>query len=323
MDYKDVMEKVDIYEYVSQYVDLQKKGREYWGLSPFKDEKTPSFSVDVDKQRFYDYSSGAFGNIIDFVKKYHHVNFTKALEILIKYSGQNINVTDVVGNRNDLLKLIKRYSLKKSTKKDRSGRVFLPLSYMDRYTKNKEALNNWIKEGASLEVLESHHVKYNPIDDSLVFPLYDNNGRIVTIYSRTLCERVPKYISYQKYYGVDFLYWEYQNRDNIRSKNEVIVFEGAKSVMIAESFGYDNCVATLTNHLNDEQLNILISLGVEVIFAYDKGVNIREDKRIQMLKHFTKVNFIEDKWDLLKNKDAPIDHGKKVWDYLYEHKFTL
>lgn len=318
MNWEDVVESVDIYDYISQYVDLEEKGNEYWGLSPFKHENTPSFSINTDVQAFYDYSSGLNGDVLTFIKEYHNVEFLKALDMLMEYAG--IEDDGKFQERPSILKELKKFVPKKKAVRDQKGRKILPSNCMEEYVNRRGKLETWIKDGMTTEVLEKHQVKYNPFDDSLVFPIFDNNGNIINVCSRTLCGRLPKYQPYYKFGGVDFLYWEYQNRANILAKNEVIILEGAKSVMVAESFGYDNCVATLTSHLNDDQLKILINLGVDVTFAYDKGVNILEDKNIKKLLHFNKVKCVCDKWSLLKDKDAPIDYGKDIWNYLYRRK---
>lgn len=321
MDYIEVLEQVDIYDYVSQYVDLSEKGGEYWGLSPFNEEKTPSFAVNVEKQSFHDFSSGNNGDLLTFVKLYHHVGPRKGIQMLMEYAG--IEDDGEYYERPSYLKEMRKYIPKKKKEKERIHRKILSPNCMNDYNYNRGALESWIKDGISLDVLNRHQVKYNPIDDSLVFPMFDSNGNIISINSRTLCGRKPKYISYNKFDGVDFLYWEYQNRQNILDKNEIIIFEGAKSVMAAESFGYNNCVSTQTNHLNEEQLKIIIGLGVKVVFAYDKGVNLRDDKMINRLSHFVQIEYIYDDWFLLKKKDSPIDYGKDVWDYLYKRRKTL
>lgn len=321
MDYEELLEQIDIYDYISQYVELQEKNGEYWGLSPFKDEKTPSFSVNTDIQKFSDFSSGNNGDLLTFVKEYHNVECRKGIEMLMEFAG--IEDDGEYHRRPSYLKEMRKYIPRKKKEKIYTNRSFLSPKCMDEYKNDMGALMNWVKQGVSLEVLERHQVKYNPLDDSLVFPLFDSAGNIISVCSRTLCGRNPKYLPYKKFDGVDFLYWEYQNRQNILDKNEIIIFEGAKSVMAAESFGYNNCVSTQTSHLNQEQLKILIRLGVKVVFAYDKGVNIKEDKIIKKLSHFTQIEYIEDNWFLLKEKDAPIDYGKEVWDYLYKRKKVL
>ena len=65
MEVADIIEAIDIAEYISQFVDLEEKGGELWGLSPFKDENTPSFSLNPEKGFWYDFSAGVGGNLID------------------------------------------------------------------------------------------------------------------------------------------------------------------------------------------------------------------------------------------------------------------
>lgn len=87
MEVSEIIEKVDIVEYISQYVDLtERSDGDLWGLSPLKDEVTPSFSVSPTKQRFYDFSSGYFGNVLDFICRYNNCDFFKGLKLLKEYA---------------------------------------------------------------------------------------------------------------------------------------------------------------------------------------------------------------------------------------------
>lgn len=318
MECRELLEQIDIHEYIAQYVELEERNGELWGLSPFNEEKTPSFSVNTDAQQFFDFSSGKGGDLLTFVQEYHNVSLPKGMKILMDFAG--IEDDGEYYERPSYIREMQKYLPKKKKKKEYINRSILAPSCMNEYKNDRGALMNWVNQGVCFDVLEKHQVKYNPIDDSLVFPLFDSNGNIISVCSRTLCGRDPKYLPYKKFDGVDFLYWEYQNRQNILDKNEMIIFEGAKSVMVAESFGYNNCVSTQTNHLNDEQIKIIIKLGVKVVFAYDKGVDIRLDNNIEKLSHFTKIEYVQDNWSLLKNKDAPIDYGKDIWDYLYKRR---
>ena len=86
MEVSEIIERVDILSYISQFCELEERqDGEYWGLSPLKEENTPSFSVNVDKQRFYDFSSGKGGNVLDFIRQYHQCEFFEGLLIFNKY----------------------------------------------------------------------------------------------------------------------------------------------------------------------------------------------------------------------------------------------
>lgn len=108
MEVDDILEQVDILEYISQYCDFEEKNGEYWALSPFKEEKTPSFSVNTEKQRFYDFSSGAGGNLIHFIRRYNDCGFIDAINILKKYANITEDSERAIG-RLESTKVAKRF----------------------------------------------------------------------------------------------------------------------------------------------------------------------------------------------------------------------
>lgn len=92
MELSELIESVDILEYISQYTEFTEKNGEYWALSPFKDEKTPSFSVRKETNSFYDFSSGIGGNVLTFIRYYDKCGYAEAIEKLKNYSGVDGNV---------------------------------------------------------------------------------------------------------------------------------------------------------------------------------------------------------------------------------------
>ena len=82
MELSELIQSIDIVAYISQFVELEQKGDEWWGLSCFKEEKTPSFSVRKEPPCFYDYSSGIGGNVFTFVRFYHRCSAAEAVDIL-------------------------------------------------------------------------------------------------------------------------------------------------------------------------------------------------------------------------------------------------
>ena len=79
IELQDIINSVDIVEYIGQYVELEEQNGELFGLSPLKSEKTPSFSVTPDNQLFYDFSSASGGNVLSFIQKYHKCSFKEAV----------------------------------------------------------------------------------------------------------------------------------------------------------------------------------------------------------------------------------------------------
>ena len=117
---------------------------------------------------------------------------------------------------------------------------------------------------------------------------------------------------------MNIIYGLFENREEILKKNEVILFEGMKSVLIARGYGFKNTGAILTSHLNPGQMKILARLGVRVVFALDKDVKIKQDRNIEILRRYVNVEYIYDFKDLLDEKDSPVDKGAEVFSKLYE-----
>lgn len=323
MELSDLIESIDILEYISQFVELEQRGDEWWGLSCFRDEKTPSFSVRTEPPVFFDYSSGIGGNVFTFVRYYNNCGAKEAVEILKRYAGVD---GETVTSRDKMATTIacKKYRRVKQTQKQSKGTV-LPDCYMERYEDNPEKLQAWMDEGISRESLERFSVKYDSFSDRLVYPIRNLIGRIVNIGGRTLdpewkMKGLRKYTYFFGWGAMDTIYGLYDNMDEIMKRKEVILFEGCKSVLLADTWGVKNTGAILTSHLNPQQMKILARLGCRVVFALDKEVRVREDHNIQRLKNYVDVEYLWDSDDLLDEKDAPVDKGAEVFKKLYERR---
>lgn len=321
MELSDLIESVNIVEYISQFVELEEKGGEWWGLSCFKEENTPSFSVRESPPCFFDFSSGKSGNIIHFIRCYNHCSFQEAVEILKKYAGVNGDVQPT--RRFAAVEVAKKYKGRKKQTKISQSKT-LPDDYMLRYEKNPEKLSVWEAEGISMASLERFQVAYDSFSDRLVYPIRNVTGEIVNVGARTLDpdwkqKKLRKY-SYLFSWdgGMNTVFGIAENKEDILSKKEIIIFEGAKSVMIAHSWGIRNCGALLTSHLSQFQMKILAKLGVRVVFALDKEVVIRDDPNIARLKRYTTCEYIWDRDNLLDEKDSPVDRGVDTFMKLYE-----
>ena len=119
------------------------------------------------------------------------------------------------------------------------------------------------------------------------------------------------------------LFGLYENNQAILDKKEIIIFEGAKSVMKCDSWGFGSTVAALTSWLNDHLLRLVIGLGCDVVIGFDKGVDPKADPNVRMLRHFTRVSAIVDTKNLLQEKMAPVDAGADVFHELYRAKISI
>ena len=112
MTVQDIIDNVNIVEYISQFVDLKSENKEYISLCPFHEERTPSFSITPETQLYYCFGCHSGGSVLDFIRKYNNCSFQEALEILKKYANINEKFID---NRLNATKVIKQYRPKKNT----------------------------------------------------------------------------------------------------------------------------------------------------------------------------------------------------------------
>ena len=328
MDIQELLDSVDIVDLISQYVDLEEKGGEYWGISPFTNppEKTPSFSVRRETNRFYCFSSGIGGTAITFLKYYYKCSSAEAIKKLEEYAGVNCSEQRRRAKL-DATIVCKKYQRPNKASKTSKG-VVLDDDYMSRYEKGDSKLDVWRKEGISDDALEKFQVRYDAFSNRIVYPIRNVSGKIVNIGGRTLDpqwkeKKLRKYTYLFQWGVMDTIYGLFENLESIKRKREIILFEGCKSVLIAHSLGINNCGAILTSHLNPSQMKILAKLGVRVVFALDKEVNIRQDHNINKLKQFVTIEYLYDANGLLDEKDSPVDKGVEVFKKLYESRRRL
>lgn len=324
MDYAEIADRVDIADYISQYVDLEEKNGELWGLSPFNAENTPSFSVRPESKYWYDFSAGCGGNIVDFIMRIDGVGVYEAIAKLKRYANiQEEADRGVV--RLEAAKIAKRYRSRIKAPPVSTAKI-LPSNYMDRYEFRKDKLRPWADEGISYEVMLQNGVRYDAFDDRIVYPVKDFDGNIISVCGRT-CDahykekRISKYIYFQQMGTVNTLYAYSDNAQSILESREIILFEGAKSCLKMSTWGYTNTSAILTSHLSVNQLRFLIKLssfhGVRIVFALDSDVNILKDKHILSLTSYASVEWVKNRDDLLSEKESPVDRGRDVWEKLY------
>lgn len=326
MGVRELVQAIDIVDYIGQYVDLTLQGEEYWGISPFTfpPEKTPSFSVRREEKTFYDFSSGYGGNVYNFTKRFFHCSSGEAVQKLAEFAG--VDQSDAVSEiKLAATEVCKRFLPQKSQKKHGKNKI-LPDRCLDRYENCREKLAVWEREGISVDSMRRFQVLYDRFSDRLVYPVRNLSGQIENIGGRTLDPdwKEKKLRKYCYFYGwdggLDVIYGLFENLDAVKAAHEIILFEGCKSVLLADTYGIQNTGALLTSHMNEMQMKILARLGCRVVFALDKEVDPREDKHIRRLRKYVSVSYLHDDDNLLDPKDAPIDKGKAVFQKLYERR---
>lgn len=323
IELNELIDSVDILEYISQFTEFEEKNGEYWALSPLKEENTPSFSVNTDMNRFYDFSSGKGGNVITFIRCYYGCTFAEAVQKLREYVGGSGKT--MVHRRMEAANVARRFSPKKSRVKTPKT-VVLPDDYMERYRWRDDKMDIWRAEGISTGSLLKFQVSYDEFSDRIVYPIRSMDGKIINVSGRTVDpawkeKGLRKYTYFRELGALATVYGAFENMESIRQKGEIILFEGAKSVLLTDTWGIHNTGAVLTSHLNQNQMKLLAKLGVTVVFALDKGINILEDENIKRLKRFVPVEYVRDKDDLLEDKMAPVDAGREIWETLYQGRY--
>ena len=325
IDLDELIDAIDISAYVGQYVVLEEKNGELWGLSPFTSEVTPSFSVNPDSQYFYDFSSGIGGTVIRFAMEYHHLRLDGAVSALAAYAG--ISESEASGQRLSAAKIMRQYKPRSKNSKQIRTRK-LPEDFMDRFECDANKLSGWVDEGICPDVLGLFKVRYDPYANRIVFPVRDMDGNIINVIGRTLDPQfkdkgIAKYQPYMEFGILDTIagYWEHS--ESIMEKREIILFEGLKSVMLAHTWGIQNTGAIMTSNLSELLMRRLIALGVRVVFALDAGVDVAKKKNIQKLTRYIKVEAVIDQSGLLEEKMAPVDRGQEMWMQLYNNRVRL
>lgn len=297
----EIRNRLDIVAVISEYVPLKKGGKNFKGLCPFHQEKTPSFMVDEERQIFHCFGCGEGGNIFTFIMKMEKLNFPEAIKMLAQKAGVSLPVNEKQNSKNIQEKEL-IYRLNEIAADYYQKNLFL--------TQGKSALDYLLKRGFSKEIINKFELGYalpgfehlvnvflskkitpaglfkaglaskstktnKTIDyfrNRIIFPIFNLQGNIIAFGGRVLDDKLPKYINspetlvYQKSKN---LYGFFQAKKNIRKQNQVIVMEGYTDVLMAHQFGVDNAVASLGTALTVQQISFVKRFADEMIVAFD------------------------------------------------------
>ena len=323
---QELCDKVDLLEYAEKTVEFSRRGSdEYAAHCPRHQDDTPSLMITPSKNLFYCHSCRVGGNIINWLMTFENLKWNEAIDKASNLAGIDIKNLKTC----DALAYFKR--IKKSQQDTIhfvEDRQILPYSYYEQFS--KEIPKEWESEGISAEVMDKYDIRIDHNSNRIVYPVWDNCGNLIGCKGRTRFENykelnIKKYLNYTKIQTTDFFMGMRENRENIMKSRRAIIFEGLKSVMHVASWGYEDCLAAETSHINNAQSAILVGLGVkECVIAFDKGVSLAEIKEnTKLLRRFTNLSVIIDKWGLLEDKDSPCDKGKEIFETLYERRVRI
>ena len=305
---EEIKDRVDIVEYISEYVELKKAGSNYKALCPFHSEKTPSFVVSPSKQIFHCFGCGVGGDLISFVMKYEGVEFFDAVKILADRIGLKLkDVKPVKGaSKRAVLVEIHKAALQffqEALRETPEARQYVQkrgisqesleefkLGYAPR---QKQALYGYLKSlgfdkedilRAGLSKVSDSHI-IDTFRDRLIFPIINIRGEPVAFGGRIIREDAygPKYINSPDtmlFNKSKELFGLYQARQEISQKDYVILVEGYLDVITAHQSGFKNTVAPLGTSLTEGQLRKIGNLTKKVLVVFDSDeAGIKASKR--------------------------------------------
>ncbi len=297
---EEVRSRSDIVDVVSQYVKLTRKGSSYFGLCPFHNEKTPSFSVTPGKQMYYCFGCGAGGNVFTFLMEYENYSFVEALEHLAERAGVELPKAEyskeakALADRKLALLEIHKQAAKYYYYLLRNARGERALSYLEnrkitRETMQKFGLGYADQSGVSLyQYLKSHDYSDELLRESglfladekrgmhdkfwnrVIFPIMDVNHRVIGFGGRVMGDGKPKYLNSPETKIFDKsrnLYGLYAARST--RENYLILCEGYMDVISMHQAGFTNAVASLGTALTAGHANLLKRYTKEVLLLYD------------------------------------------------------
>lgn len=294
---EEVRQSNDIIEVISQYVHLKRKGRSYFGLCPFHNEKSPSFSVSPDKQIFHCFGCGVGGNVITFISKIEGLGFKETIEVLAERAKIELPIDNNADNSKEELKAkvykVNAYAAEYYHKRLFESRSKMGQEYVKQRKLNMETIESY-KIGFSgnfdelykelrkqgfhdEEILESGLVnktdngKYiDRYRNRLMIPIFDVRNRVIGFGGRVLDDSKPKYINSPE----NIVYSKGRNLFglNVAKKGDIkklLIVEGYMDVISLHQRGITNVVAALGTALTPQQGWLLRKNTEQVILGFD------------------------------------------------------
>ncbi|MGX0051885.1 DNA primase [Staphylococcus capitis] len=308
----EIKDKTDILDLVSEYVKLEKRGRNYIGLCPFHDEKTPSFTVSEDKQICHCFGCKKGGNVFQFTQEIKDVPFVEA----VKELGERVNIKVDVGQTqynqqsqmaSDDLKMIEmheliqdyyHYALMKTVEGEEALNYLRQRGFTDELIKQRQIgyapdsshfCHDFLeKKGYDIELAyeagllsrnEENFSYYDRFRNRIMFPLKNAQGRIVGYSGRTYNNQEPKYLNSPEtpiFQKRRLLYNLDKARKSIRQNDEIVLLEGFMDVIKSDYAGLKQVVASMGTQLSQEHMMFLKKLTNNITLMFDGDYAGRE-----------------------------------------------
>ena len=301
----EIRQAVDIVDVVSDYVQLKKQGRNYFGLCPFHGENSPSFSVSPDKQIYHCFGCGAGGNAFSFLMEQEGISFIEAAVKLAEKGNVELHIdsSSQTNSRtipNDFQQMIDAHDLLRKfyhhlLVNTKDGQHALEYLLSRGFTTEAIAkfqigysLNSWdfvykflskrnyppdLMERAGLVIKRERDSTYfDRFRDRIMFPILDHKGNTIAFSGRSLGADEPKYLNSPEtaiFNKSKILYNFHQARSSIKKTNHTVLFEGFADVIAADRAGVLNGVATMGTSLTDDHIVTIRRSSEAVTICYD------------------------------------------------------
>jgi DNA primase len=294
---QDLVLRSDIVQLIDGYVPLKKAGRNFVACCPFHTEKTPSFSVNSQKQFYHCFGCGASGNVISFLMEYAHKNFIEAVEILAARLGLSIPQGEYNAKQAkhsslyDVLRAAMDF-YRHELEQDPKAMNYFQQRGIDAETAQRFALgaaadqwdrlyNHLINKKFSAESIAAVGLsvrsdsgrEYDRFRGRVMFPIRDRRGRPLGFGGRSMdAEAQPKYLNSPEtpvFHKGGELYGLYEAEQVTRSLEHLIIVEGYMDVIALSQHGIVNVVATLGTATTSEHMQRVFRLTSRIIFCFD------------------------------------------------------
>lgn len=301
----EIKDKTDILDLVSEYVKLEKRGRNYIGLCPFHDEKTPSFTVSEDKQICHCFGCKKGGNVFQFTQEIKDISFVEAVKELGDRVNVAVDIEATQSNSNvqiasDDLQMIEMheliqefyyYALTKTVEGEQALTYLQERGFTDALIKERgigfapdssHFCHDFLqKKGYDIELAyeagllsrnEENFSYYDRFRNRIMFPLKNAQGRIVGYSGRTYTGQEPKYLNSPEtpiFQKRKLLYNLDKARKSIRKLDEIVLLEGFMDVIKSDTAGLENVVATMGTQLSDEHITFIRKLTSNITLMFD------------------------------------------------------
>lgn len=297
---EEIRLKNDIVDVISGYVRLQKKGSSYFGLCPFHNEKSPSFSVSRQKQMYYCFGCGAGGNVFTFLMEYENYTFVEAVQFLAQRSGVELpkaeyskEAKERADLKSQLLEInktaAKYFYIQLKSETGKTGYTYLKerglseetiksfgLGYSNKYSddlyqflRSRGYKEDLIRQAGLISTDERHGV-YDKFWNRVMFPIMDVNSRVIGFGGRVMGDAKPKYLNSPETPIFDKgrnLYGLHRARST--RKPYFLLCEGYMDVIALHQAGFTNAVASLGTALTPGHASLIQRYVKEVYLTYD------------------------------------------------------